>query len=183
MLIIGLAPGAHGANRTGRVFTGDRSGEFLFRALFETGFANQPTSSAIGDGLQLTDAYITCPVRCVPPDNKPLPAEMMSCRPYLVREMALLPRVQVIVALGAIALGCYLTLMRNAGRIESRTPFGFGHGRVFHIPLDGPTVIASYHPSQQNTSTGRLTAAMLREVFAAAARILSGTEPPKMKKA
>jgi uracil-DNA glycosylase family 4 len=165
LLIIGLAPGAHGANRTGRVFTGDRSGEFLYRALFESGFANQPSSTRIDDGLQLSGAYITCPVRCVPPDNKPLPAEILTCRPYLERELALLPAVQVIVALGAIALNAYLNLLKDAGHITSCAPFLFGHGRVYETHARGPLVLASYHPSQQNTSTGRLTAEMLRDIF------------------
>jgi uracil-DNA glycosylase family 4 len=165
LLIIGLAPGAHGANRTGRVFTGDRSGEFLYRALFETGFANQPSSTSIDDGLQLSGAYITCPVRCVPPDNKPLPAEILNCRPFLERELALLPWVQVIVALGAIALNAYLNVLKDAEHITSCAPFAFGHGRVYETHAGAPVVLASYHPSQQNTSTGRLTAGMLRDIF------------------
>jgi uracil-DNA glycosylase family 4 len=176
LLLIGLAPGAHGANRTGRVFTGDRSGEFLYRALFEAGFANQPTSESRDDGLELRDAYITCPVRCVPPDNKPLPVEVLTCRPYLERELALLKNVQVIVALGGIALGAYLTLLQNAGHIRSRTPFAFGHGKVLETHEKGPIVLASYHPSQQNTSTGRLTAAMLRDIFVAASARLGSAK-------
>jgi uracil-DNA glycosylase family 4 len=165
LLIIGLAPGAHGANRTGRVFTGDSSGDYLYRALFETGFANQPGSTAANDGLLLTDAYIACPVRCVPPGNKPLPEEILACRPYLLRELTLLPNVQVVVALGRIALNAYLSLLLETGKIASRTPFVFGHGQTFYTHPNGPQVICSYHPSQQNTSTKRLTALMLREVF------------------
>jgi len=170
VVIVGLAPGAHGANRTGRVFTGDRSGEFLYRALHEAGFANQPTSTSIDDGLKLNDAYITCPVRCVPPDNKPLPLEILTCRRYLERELALLTRAQVIVALGKIAFDAYLALLRKRGK---KTACAFGHGVLSNPQEDGPALLASYHPSQQNTSTGRLTAAMLREVFLYAAALLT----------
>jgi uracil-DNA glycosylase family 4 len=170
VVIIGLAPGAHGANRTGRVFTGDRSGEFLFRALYEAGFSNQPTSTAINDGLKLSDAYITCPVRCVPPDNKPLPLEILTCQPYLERELALLRRAQVIVALGRIAFGAYLALLKKAG---DKTPYIFGHGVLSRPQESGPAILASYHPSQQNTSTGRLSAAMLRDIFLGAAAMLT----------
>ena len=166
LLIIGLAPGAHGANRTGRVFTGDSSGEYLYRALFETGFANQPTSVSVNDGLLLNDAYITCPVRCVPPDNKPLPEELSTCRLYLLRELALLNKVEVVVALGGIALNAYLSLLQETGQISSKTPFCFGHGELFQTHRNGPAVLCSYHPSQQNTSTKRLTAAMLGDIFA-----------------
>lgn len=173
VVIIGLAPGAHGANRTGRVFTGDRSGEFLFRALHEAGFANQPTSTSINDGLKLTDAYITCPVRCVPPDNKPLPLEILTCRPYLERELALLGDAQVIVALGRIAFDAYLTFLQKAGHIRSKTACAFGHGVLSSPQPGGPAILASYHPSQQNTSTGRLTAAMLRDIFLTAAALLT----------
>ncbi len=165
LLIIGLAPGAHGANRTGRVFTGDSSGNYLYRALFETGFANQPESTASDDGLALTDAYIACPVRCVPPDNKPLPEEVSTCRRYLVRELALLKRVEVVVALGGIALNAYLALLQESGVIGSKAPFLFGHGQSFETHAGGPRVVCCYHPSQQNTSTKRLTAEMLRDIF------------------
>jgi uracil-DNA glycosylase family 4 len=165
VLIIGLAPGAHGANRTGRIFTGDRSGEYLYRALAETGFANQPTSTSVADGLRLIDTYIACPVRCVPPDNKPLPEEIVACRPYLLRELKLLKNVQVVVALGGIALNAYLSLLLETGKIETRVPFAFGHGQTFITHPNGPRVLCSYHPSQQNTSTKRLTAAMLRDIF------------------
>jgi uracil-DNA glycosylase family 4 len=166
LLIIGLAPGAHGANRTGRVFTGDSSGDYLYRALFETGFASQPDSKSAGDGMKLTDAYIACPVRCVPPDNKPLPEEVATCRPYLLRELALLPKVEVVVALGGIALHAYLALLQQQGLLASRAPFVFAHGREFATHTGGPKLLCSYHPSQQNTSTKRLTAAMLHDVFA-----------------
>jgi uracil-DNA glycosylase family 4 len=166
LVIIGLAPGAHGANRTGRMFTGDRSGDFLFRALFESGFANQPVSVNAQDGLELRNAYITAPVHCVPPDNKPTREEMQTCRSYLAQEIAAIPHIRAIVALGRIALDNYLALLQNSGLIAARSPFQFAHGAVLRPVPDGPLVIASYHPSQQNTSTGKLTAAMLAEIFA-----------------
>jgi uracil-DNA glycosylase family 4 len=154
VLILGLAPGAHGANRTGRMFTGDKSGEFLFRALYETGFANQPTSVSRDDGLILTGAYISASAHCAPPDNKPTREELLNCRPYLERELKLLKNLRVVVALGKIAFDTYLSLVK-----ERRA---FGHNVKHDL---NPALIASYHPSQQNTSTGKLTAAMLREVF------------------
>ena len=165
LLIIGLAPGAHGANRTGRVFTGDRSGDFLYPALFEAGYANQPTSVSRHDGLKLHDAYITCPVHCVPPDNKPTLEEIHACRPYLERELKLLKSVKLIVVLGGIALQAYLSILQDRGLIHARSPFRFGHGAKFATHEGGPLVLCSYHPSQQNTSTGRLTAAMLAAIF------------------
>ncbi len=165
LFIIGLAPGAHGANRTGRIFTGDRSGEFLYRALFETGFANQPHSISADDGLVLNDAYISCPVRCVPPDNKPTPLEMDTCRTYLADELLKLSNIQVILALGSIALNSYLRVLQERHLILSRSAFRFGHGQRFQTHANGPVLLASYHPSQQNTSTGRLTGSMLREIF------------------
>ena len=164
LVIIGLAPGAHGANRTGRVFTGDRSGDFLYQALFNTGFASQPTSTRIDDGLKLIDAWITCPVHCAPPDNKPLPDEIARCRPYLEQELQLLKNAQVIVVLGRIAFDTYLSI-----RGERKANFPFAHGAVF--PGD-PTLICSYHPSQQNTQTGRLTQPMLTAVFQKARTVL-----------
>lgn len=165
LLIIGLAPGAHGANRTGRMFTGDRSGEFLYRALWEAGFANQPASVSRNDELRLTNAYISSPVRCVPPDNKPALDEIQACRSYLVRELAILSEVRVVVALGGIALNAYLSVLQDAGRIKSRAGFRFGHGLRYLPYLGGPIVLACYHPSQQNTSTKRLTREMLRDIF------------------
>jgi uracil-DNA glycosylase len=172
LLIIGLAPGAHGANRTGRMFTGDRSGEFLYRALYETGFANQPVSSSRDDGLALTDAYITSPVHCVPPDNKPEREEILACRPYLISEIEQLKRVQVVVVLGRIGLDAYLSILQDAGKIKSRAAFPFSHGASFRTHFPGPLVVASFHPSQQNTSTKRLTAAMLRDIFLQAKGLL-----------
>ena len=175
LLIVGLAPGAHGANRTGRMFTGDRSGEFLYRALYENGFANQPESISREDGLELRDAYITAPVRCVPPDNKPELSEILNCRPYLVRELEIFKRVQVVVALGGIGLNAYLSVLKDCGQIPSRAAFPFGHG-VEHRPCsDGPLVLASYHPSQQNTSTGRLTREMLRDILARAKNLIASS--------
>lgn len=171
LLVIGLAPAAHGGNRTGRMFTGDRSGDFLYGALYETGFASQPTSVSREDGLTLTDAYITAAARCAPPDNKPLPEEFARCRPYLERELDLLKDLRVVVALGKLAFDAYLGILRDRGVIASRAPFVFGHGALYRIPK-APALLASYHPSQQNTSTGRLTAAMLRDVFEQARAIL-----------
>ncbi|MDX2182146.1 MAG: uracil-DNA glycosylase [Bryobacteraceae bacterium] len=162
LLVVGLAPGAHGANRTGRMFTGDRSGDFLYRALFENGFATQPTSTHIGDGLALIDCRITAPVHCVPPDNKPTREEIEACGEYLVRELHLMPRVGAVVALGRIALESYCDA-RGMARLK------FAHGAVYPV---SPPVIASYHPSQQNTQTGRLSAEMLAAVFREARRII-----------
>ncbi len=172
LLIIGLAPGAHGANRTGRIFTGDRSGDFLYRALFEAGFANQPTSVSRDDGLELHDAYISSPVRCVPPDNKPTLEEIRTCRPYLEREMALLKSVKLVVPLGGIALEAYLSILQDQGKIAARSRFKFAHGAKFVTHEGGPLVLASYHPSQQNTSTGRLTAQMLADIFHEARKMI-----------
>jgi uracil-DNA glycosylase family 4 len=167
MLVIGLAPAAHGGNRTGRMFTGDRSGDFLYRALFETGFASQPTSLSRDDGLTLIDAYITAAVRCAPPDNKPSREEFQTCRRFLERELALLKDLKCVVALGKLAFDTYLGILRDRGVIRSRAAFVFGHNVQYQIS-GAPILIGSYHPSQQNTSTGKLTADMLREVFESA---------------
>ena len=175
LFIVGLAPGAHGANRTGRMFTGDRSGEFLYRALWETGWANQSQSVSRGDGLRLKGAYIASAVRCVPPDNKPERSEMLRCRPYLARELALFRDLKAVVALGGIAFESYLCILQESGLISSRTRFRFGHGAMYDTHKDGPVLVASYHPSQQNTSTKRLTAEMLREVFETVRTILNGS--------
>ncbi len=171
MLIIGLAPAAHGGNRTGRMFTGDRSGDFLYRALYETGFASQPESRSRNDGLTLSGAYITAAVRCAPPANKPAPEEFRNCRPYLERELDLLGDLRVVVALGKLAFDVYLSILRDRGIIRSRAAFAFGHDREYSIAPGLPVLVSSYHPSQQNTSTGKLTAEMLREVFERARRI------------
>lgn len=168
LLIVGLAPGAHGANRTGRMFTGDRSGDFLFHALHATGFASQPTSQHRNDGLQLIDAYLSAAARCAPPGNKPAPDELNACRPYLLRELTLLKNIQVVVCLGRIALDAYLRA-RDLGPISK---FKFGHGLL--IPAQTP-ILCSYHPSRQNTQTGRLTMPMLEDVFAKAKQSLSTT--------
>jgi uracil-DNA glycosylase family 4 len=173
LLILGLAPAAHGANRTGRMFTGDRSGDFLYRALHATGFASQAAARNRDDGLVLQDAYITAAARCAPPDNKPSPEELRNCREFLERELELLPRVRVVVALGRIAFDAYLSFLCDRGVIRSRSAFGFAHNSE-HVTAPGqPLLIASYHPSQQNTSTGKLTAKMLKDVFLRARRRLS----------
>jgi uracil-DNA glycosylase family 4 len=164
LLIVGLAPAAHGGNRTGRIFTGDRSGDFLFAALHRVGFANQPTSVSRDDGLRLTDCFITPVVRCAPPANKPLPDEILRCREYLARELALLPRLQVVLALGKIAMDGFLALLREQGRVPPRRGYAFGHG-VSHALGGGLTLFTSYHPSQQNTFTGKLTPAALEGVL------------------
>lgn len=176
VLIVGLAPGAHGANRTGRMFTGDRSGEFLYRALWQAGFANQPASLSRDDGLELYDAYITASVRCVPPDNKPERDEVLNCRPYLVTELKLLKNVRLIVPLGGIALDAYLSVLQDAGLIRSRAQFRFGHGAELKTHEGGPAILTSYHPSQQNTSTGKLTEEMLRAIFLRAREIIAATQ-------
>jgi uracil-DNA glycosylase len=164
VLVVGLAPGAHGANRTGRMFTGDRSGEWLYRSLHATGFANQPTSVSRDDGLQLTDLFITAPVRCVPPANKPTPAERDNCRPFLEREVALLPNVRILVALGRFAYEA------AAGLVGLRPRPPFSHGAEVPLP-DGRTILCSYHVSQQNTFTGKLTVEMLDAVFSRARQL------------
>ena len=165
VLVIGLAPGAHGANRTGRMFTGDRSGEFLYRALYQTGFASQAESSSREDGMALTGIYITAAVRCAPPDNKPSVEEFRNCRAFLERELDTLKNVRVVVALGRLAFDTYLGILRDRGVIATRSAFVFGHDREHRTAPDSPLLISSYHPSQQNTSTGKLTAEMLRQVF------------------
>jgi uracil-DNA glycosylase family 4 len=171
VLILGLAPGAHGSNRTGRMFTGDRSGDMLYSVLHKTGFATQPVSRSRGDGLALRDAYITAAARCAPPGNKPTPEELRNCRPFLEREMGLLPNVKAVVALGRIAFDGYLDILKSHGAIRSRAEFSFGHNRQFRTAEGQPALISSYHPSQQNTSTGKLTETMLLDVFRRARRV------------
>lgn len=171
LLIVGLAPGAHGANRTGRMFTGDSSGDFLYSALYATGFASQPTSTHRADGLRLTGCYITASARCAPPDNKPLPEELRACRPYLEEELRLLsPSVRVLVALGRIAFDTCLAALA----IDRKSRFVFAHGSAHDLGKGLPLLLSSYHPSRQNTSTGRLTQAMLRGVFERARRAIDG---------
>ena len=171
VLIMGLAPGAHGSNRTGRMFTGDRSGDSLYGALHATGFASRPTSVARGDGLRLHGAYITAAARCAPPGNKPTREEIGNCRPFLERELELLANVKVVVALGRIAFDNYLDVLKSRGAVASRAAFVFGHDRQFQTGPGQPLLVSSYHPSQQNTSTGKLTDKMLRDVFRRARRL------------
>ena len=164
LLIVGLAPAAHGGNRTGRAFTGDRSGDFLYARLYEAGFANQPTSVDANDGLELRGAYISAAARCAPPDNRPLPEELRNCAGYLEEEFAIL-RPRAVLALGAIAFHAYLRLLLKQKRIRSAAMYAFSHGAEFKLPGDLPRLFASYHPSQQNTQTGRLTAEMFDAVL------------------
>lgn len=169
LLILGLAPGAHGSNRTGRMFTGDRSGAFLYKALYESGFANQWTWQRPDDGLVLRNAYVTASVRCAPPDNKPLPSEIANCRVYLERELQIL-RPRAILALGKIAWDVYLSLLKDRGVIVSRGAYPFGHGS--EAEFKGTRLFGVYHPSQQNTQTGRVTAAMYARVLRRIRRFL-----------
>jgi len=166
VLVLGLAPAAHGGNRTGRVFTGDRSGDWLFAAMHRAGFANQPTSVARDDGLVLTDAYVAAAVRCAPPDNKPTREERNRCLPYFVRELDLLERVRVIVTLGAFAYEALWAVLREDGVPLPRPRPKFGHG--VEVPTPRATILLCFHPSQQNTFTGKLTEPMLDAVFARA---------------
>jgi uracil-DNA glycosylase family 4 len=165
LLILGLAPGAHGANRTGRVFTGDSSGDLLYRVLHAAGFASQPASTSREDGLRLTGAYITAAVHCAPPGNKPTPEEIGNCRGYLERELESLSNLKAVVALGKIAFDVYLSILRDRGVIRSRSAFQFAHNTIHQIGPGQPVLVSSYHPSQQNTSTGKLTEKMLLDVF------------------
>jgi uracil-DNA glycosylase len=159
LFILGLAPAAHGGNRTGRVFTGDRSGDFLYKALFEAGFANQPTSLRRDDGLRLKGAYIAAAVRCAPPANKPLPSEILNCRGYLERELEAL-RPKAVLALGKIAWDAYLEILKQEGKIASRGGYKFAHGAEAKFDDDLPRLFGVYHPSQRNTQTGLVTEAM-----------------------
>lgn len=172
LLILGLAPAAHGGNRTGRVFTGDRSGDFLFAALHTGGFANQPTSVRRDDGLELKNAYVAATIRCAPPANKPLPSEIANCRDYLLRELETLqPR--AVLALGKIAWDAYLEILKQRGIIASRAAFPFAHGAEAQLPAPAARLFGVYHPSQQNTQTGRLTPAMYTQVFRRIQRFLA----------
>ncbi len=170
VLILGLAPGAHGSNRTGRPFTGDQSGKFMYPILHKVGFASQPNAEQRNDGLRLHDCYITATIRCAPPDNKPLPSEMANCASYLDREFALLKSVRVVVALGKIAFDAYLNYLKRMGILANKAGYRFRHAAEY--PLShGVTLLASYHPSNQNTATGKLTAAMFEAVFQRAKQI------------
>jgi uracil-DNA glycosylase len=169
VLIMGLAPGAHGSNRTGRPFTGDASGNFMYPVLYETGFANQPTAIKRDDGLKLKDLYITAAVRCAPPDNKPLPQELAECAFFLDRELAGLGKVKVVVALGKIGFDAYLNYVKRRGLLASRKAYIFKHGAHYRLP-DGKILLASYHPSNQNTQTGKLTREMFVHIFKQAAK-------------
>ena len=164
--VLGLAPAAHGGNRTGRVFTGDRSGDWLFASMYRTGFASQPTSEHAGDGLRLHDAFVAAAVRCAPPANRPLPEERDACLPYAAEELMLLGDVRVVVCLGAFAWDCAARLL------GIRPKPRFAHGEEHAVP-DGPTMLATFHPSQQNTFTGRLTEPMLDAVFARARELVA----------
>ncbi len=171
LLILGLAPAAHGANRTGRVFTGDRSGDFLYKALFKAGFANQPTSLHRDDGLQLNNAYIAAAIRCAPPHNKPLPQEISNCRGYFERELEIL-HPKAVLALGKIAWDAYLEILKQRGLIASRATFRFAHGAEAELPGGSPRLFGVYHPSQQNTQTGKVTPAMYAQVLRRIRRFL-----------
>ena len=170
VLVMGLAPGAHGSNRTGRPFTGDASGNFMYPVLHETGFASQPIATDRTDGMKLTDLYITAAVRCAPPDNKPLPQELAACSSFLDRELAGLKNLKVVVALGKIGFDAYLNHLKRRGVLASKKDYIFRHGASYELP-DGKLLLASYHPSNQNTQTGKLTRKMFVEIFQEAARI------------
>jgi uracil-DNA glycosylase len=171
VLILGLAPGAHGSNRTGRPFTGDASGKFMYPILYKVGFASQPNATDRNDGLKLIDCYITAAVRCAPPDNKPLPSELANCSHFLDRELAILSNVKVVVVLGKIAFDAYLAHLKRVGMLTSKAGIVFGHAKSYEM-ANGVTLLASYHPSNQNTATGKLTAAMFESVFRSAKRMV-----------
>jgi uracil-DNA glycosylase family 4 len=172
LLILGLAPGAHGSNRTGRPFTGDGSGNFLYPVLHKSGFASQSTATHREDGLHLIDAYITAAVRCAPPDNKPAPDEIANCASHLDREFAALTNVKVVVVLGKIAFDAYLNYLKRRGDLKSKAGIVFGHGETYQLPA-GPTLLCSYHPSLQNTLTGKLTEKMFMDVFRKAQKLIA----------
>ena len=172
VLVMGLAPGAHGSNRTGRPFTGDASGNFMYPVLYEVGFASQPTATDRNDGLTLKHLYITAAVRCAPPDNKPTPQELATCAPFLDREIAGLKKLKVVVALGKIGFDAYLNFLKRRGVLTSKKGYLFKHGASYGMP-DGKVLLASYHPSNQNTQTGKLTRKMFLKIFQEAARLAS----------
>jgi uracil-DNA glycosylase family 4 len=175
VLILGLAPGAHGSNRTGRPFTGDGSGNFLYPVLHKVGFASQPSATHKGDGLKLKDAYITAVARCAPPGNKPTPQELANCAEFLDRELEGLKKVKVVVMLGKIAFDGYLNYLKRRGLLTTRAQYIFGHGAQYKMP-DGKILLASYHPSMQNTLTGKLTEKMFFTVLEKAARLAKTAE-------
>ncbi len=175
LVIVGLAPGAHGSNRTGRMFTGDSSGDTLYSALHQFEFASQPTATSRDDDLVLSDCFITAAGRCAPPGNKPTRAELDTCRPFLIRELRLLRRARIYLALGRVAFDVLLGALPEIGVTPPKAKPRFSHGARFDLGKDGPTLIASYHPSRQNTQTGRLTTAMFRRVFRVSRRILSSS--------
>lgn len=172
VLLLGLAPGAHGSNRTGRPFTGDGSGAFLYPLLWEAGFASQPQATSRHDGMRLRDAFITSVARCAPPENKPTAQELAHCAPYLDQELALLPRLRVVLALGRIAFDGFTQWLGRTGRIERRSAYRFAHGAEYPLP-GGGFLLATFHPSLQNTNTGRLTAPMLLKVLVRARELAS----------
>jgi uracil-DNA glycosylase family 4 len=174
VLVLGLAPGAHGSNRTGRPFTGDSSGNFMYPVLHETGFANQPTATDLKDGLTLADIYITAAARCAPPDNKPLPQELSSCSSFLDRELDGLKKLRVVVALGRIGFDAYLNYLKRRGVISTKAPYIFRHAAHYQMP-NGKILLASYHPSNQNTNTGKLNRHMFVEIFREARRLADQT--------
>ncbi len=178
LLIIGLAPAAHGGNRTGRMFTGDRSGEFLFRALHEAGFATQPTSFHRDDGLKLRNCYITTIVRWAPPQNKPTPEEIRRCLPFLKRELEILNQVKIVLVLGRVAFDAYLRLARQQAKLLSKSRMPFRHGAMYVLPHPLPRLYCSYHPSQHNTQTGRLTHVMFSKVLQDIKKDLEPSELP-----
>ena len=173
VLVVGLAPAAHGGNRTGRVFTGDRSGDFLFASMFRCGFANQPASTSVDDGLVLRDAYVSAAVRCAPPANKPMPAERDECAPYLRRELELLERVRVIVALGSFGYEAVWSALRESAAAGSRPAKRPRFAHAVEVDCGRVTLLGAFHPSQQNTFTGRLTPGMLDAVFTRAAALVT----------
>ena len=170
VLVLGLAPGAHGSNRTGRPFTGDGSGNFLYPVLHRAGFASQAIATHVGDGLELRDLYITAAVRCAPPQNKPTPQEIRNCSPFLDREIAGMENVRVVVALGKIGFDAYLDYLKRRGLLTTKAPYRFAHAAAYRTP-DGRILLASYHPSLQNTNTGKLTEHMFLEIFKKARRL------------
>jgi uracil-DNA glycosylase family 4 len=172
LLILGLAPGAHGSNRTGRPFTGDSSGNFMYPVLYRCGFASQPTATRRGDGLELRGAYITAAVRCAPPQNKPTPQEIANCSAFLDREIDALKEVRVVVALGRVGFDAYLNYLKRRGVLKNKAQYLFAHGAQYVMP-DGRIVLPSYHPSNQNTQTGKLTEKMFQKIFERARGLLA----------